>query len=65
MDDKNKLKIIFTIDKYSKYLENSIYYKDLQNLRKKYIYKDISANEAITDIKWLWNIKQIITNNKR
>jgi hypothetical protein len=59
-DDKTKMKVIIFIDKIKPKLENTLYHKELIDLRKKYIYKDISQEELKRDVTYLKTIKRII-----
>jgi hypothetical protein len=60
MKEEEKLKVIWAIDKAIDKLRGTAYYKDLNMLRKKYIYKDISPDEFTKDVKYLRTIKRII-----
>lgn len=60
MEDLEKLKVIWAIDKAIDKLRGTAYYKDLNMLRKKYIYKDISPTELEKDKNYLKMIKRII-----
>jgi hypothetical protein len=53
MKDKLKIEVISIIDKLENYFDSSIYRKELKMLRLKYIYKDISNQELLKDIKYL------------
>ena len=59
-DDKIKLKVITYIDGLQPKLKGTIYHNELNSLRKKYIYKDISLDELKTDVGYLKQIKRII-----
>lgn len=60
MEDLEKLKVIWAIDTAIDKLRGTAYYKDLNMLRKKYIYKDISPTELEKDKNYLRMIKRII-----
>lgn len=60
MEDLEKLKVIWAIDTAIDKLRGTAYYKDLNMLRKKYIYKDISPTELEKDKNYLKMIKRII-----
>lgn len=53
INDALKLSVIDFIDSLIPYLETTIYLTDLQKLREKYIYKDISSNDYNQDIQFL------------
>ena len=59
MKDKLKIEVISTIDKLENYFDSSIYKKELKMLRLKYIYKDISNQELLKDIKYLKDLYSI------
>lgn len=59
VEEKWKLSVIGRIDKFSKYLEGTQYHRDMSSMRKKYIYKDISPDEFLKDVRYLRNIKNI------
>lgn len=60
MKDEKKLRVIFWIDKWSPIVKGSFCYKDLQQLRSKYIYKDISPDEYKRDIQTLKRVKEFV-----
>jgi hypothetical protein len=59
MKEKLKIEVISTIDKLQNYFDGSIYKKELKMLRLKYIYKDISNQELLKDIKYLKDLHSI------
>jgi hypothetical protein len=59
MKEKLKIEVISTIDKLENYFDSSIYKKELKMLRLKYIYKDISNQELLKDIKYLKDLYSI------
>ena len=61
-DDKTKMKVIIFIDKVRPKLQGTVYNNELLDLRKKYIYKDVSQEELKSDVVYLKNIKRIIVN---
>ena len=61
-DDKTKMKVIIFIDKVRPKLKGTVYNNELLDLRKKYIYKDVSQEELKSDVVYLKNIKKIIVN---
>ena len=59
-DDKTKMKVIIYIDGLQPKLKGTIYHNELLNLRKKYIYKDVSFDELKTDVGYLRNLKYLV-----
>jgi len=59
-NDKSKLLVIRAIDKFQPKLVKTTYERDLLNLRKKYIYKDISVAELKKDIIYLKSIRNLL-----
>lgn len=59
-NEEEKIKIIWAIDTAIDKLRGTAYYKDLNSLRKKYIYKDISPVELEKDKNYLTMITRII-----
>ena len=55
-----KLEFIFSIDRWLKPVEGTIYEKELKALRRKYIYKDISTDDYNKDKQYLNNIKDML-----
>lgn len=58
--DNHKQKLINQIDNLKEHLFKSIHDRDLNNLRKKYIYKDISLGEFIKDVNYLKELKKLV-----
>ena len=63
MDEKIKLRVIVYIDYLKeKYGEMTPWRIEINSMRSKYIFKDISIAELQRDIKWLKNIKNIVND---
>lgn len=59
LDYETKDKVIQKINRIQPKLKYTIYYRDLEQLRNKYIFKDISISEFKRDIKTINLINQI------
>jgi len=51
MKEETKLRMIWKIDTIS--IAAKYHKRQLNDLRKKYIYKDVSYSELVQDVKWL------------
>ena len=61
---EKKVQLIGFIDFYStKFVKKSLFTKELNQLRNKYIYKDISLDEFNKDKKYLKDVKEILEMN--
>jgi hypothetical protein len=61
---EKKVQLIGFIDFYStKFVKKSLMTRELNQLRNKYIYKDISLDEFKKDKKYLKDIKEILEMN--
>ena len=61
---EKKVQLICFIDFYStKFVKKSLFTKELNQLRNKYIYKDISLDEFNKDKKYLKDVKEILEMN--
>jgi len=54
--EKYKIQIIHACDILKKHYSGTIYSNELKNIRRKYIYKDISRMELIYDKEYLRNL---------
>jgi predicted transposase YbfD/YdcC len=64
LEDAQKLRVIKKIDSMMLLFKNTIYYKDLEEIKLRYIYKDVSQNDYKIDcvtLKLIYNIYIIIT----
>ena len=64
IDDRRKLELIDYIDKMYPSFENTIYSKDLKQMRDKYIFKDINPSEYKMDRRILKNLTEIWIKEK-
>jgi hypothetical protein len=61
VEDKVKVKVISFIDYMDdKISKRTMFHRELNNMRRRYIYKDISKHELESDIKYLKEVKEII-----
>ena len=60
MEDSKKIKVIWWINKWSPVIKGSQYHRELLQMKKRYIYKDISRDEWKKDITYLKNIKDFV-----
>jgi hypothetical protein len=58
--NKDKLEFIFSIDRWLPLVKNSVYEKELKDLRRKYIYKDVSTEDFKKDLEFIDNIKSML-----
>ena len=59
LEDAQKLRVIKKIDSMMLLFKNTIYYKDLEKIKLRYIYKDVSQNDYKIDcvtLKLIYNI---------
>jgi hypothetical protein len=64
IDDKRKIELIDYIDKMYPSFENTIYSKDLKQMRDRYIFKDINPSEYKMDRRILKNLTEIWIKEK-
>lgn len=60
--EKTRMKVIQACDILTKYYRGTIYDVELRNLRKKYIFKDVSRKDLTHDkdyLKNLWSMTKI------
>jgi len=60
--DELKLKVIWKIDEYMHQFKGTTYFRELNMMRRKYIYTDINGSEFIEDLIKLKNIINILKN---
>lgn len=60
VDDKTKMRVIFTCDNLKKQCVGTIYAQELRSLRTKYIYKDINFSELKRDVQWINNLRNLL-----
>lgn len=65
LDYKHKLKVIDIIDQLNRKLKWTIYERELNQMRNKYIYKDISVSEFKSDYNKLCCYKDIVRKNSK
>jgi hypothetical protein len=64
IDDRRKLELIDYIDKMSPSFEDTIYRRDLKQMRDRYIFKDINPSEYKKDRRFLKNLTEIWIKEK-
>lgn len=64
IDEKRKLELIDYIDKMYPIFEETIYRKDLKQMRDRYIFKDINPSEYKNDRRFLKNLTEIWIQEK-
>lgn len=62
INDKLKLKVIWKTEECLEKLKGTAYERELNSLKRKYIYKDISGSEFVDDLIYLKNIVDLFKN---
>ena len=60
ISDKDKLEVIFSIDRWLPLVKESVYEKELKDLRRKYVYKDVSTDDWKKDLKLIEDVKMML-----